>query len=144
MTTDRAGATRVSRIHEDDRDPGLSSLVDNELPQLSEPPVVQSGPLAAPGLYPVADAPEIFQCNAATEPLRLGHHALGDPVVDIPLVSPLPSGDLPEFAPRRPRAPPLKAPAAVGVDPPFFFHSLTAVGLRLAVREQVGRPEVAA
>src|SRR2546425_10081710 len=105
---------------------------------------MQSGPLAAPGLYPVADAPEVFQGDTAAEPLRLGHYPFGDPVVDIPLVSPLPSGDLPELAPRRPRAPLLQASAPVDVDPPFFFHRLTAVGLRLAVREQVHRPQVAA
>src|SRR2546425_5304250 len=104
---------------------------------------MQSGPLAAPGLYPVADAPEVFQGDTAAEPLRLGHYPFGDPVVDIPLVSPLPSGDLPELAPRRPRAPLLQASAAVDVDPPFFFHRLTAVGLRLAVREQVHCPQVA-
>jgi hypothetical protein len=92
MTTHRAGAARVGWIHEHDRNPGFRGLVDNELPQLSKRPVVQAGPLAAPGLYPVADSPEVFQDNAATEPLRLGHDPLGDPVVDIPLVSPLASG----------------------------------------------------
>jgi hypothetical protein len=53
---------------------------------------MQLGAVAAPGLYPVADALQVFQGNAAAEPLRLGHHALGDPVVDISLVSPLASG----------------------------------------------------
>jgi hypothetical protein len=144
MTTDRAGATRVGWIHEDDRYPGFRGLVDNELPQLSERPVVQAGPLAAPGFYPVADTPEVFQGDAAAEPLRLGYNSFGDPVVDIPLVSLLASGDLPEFPTGRPRTPLLQARPSVDVNPPFFFDRLTAVGLRLAVREHVHRPEVAA
>src|SRR6266851_7963764 len=36
----------------------------------------------------------------------------------------------------------LQSRSPVSVNPPFFFHCLTAVGLCLAVREQVGRPEI--
>ncbi len=135
MTAGRAGAARIGWVDEDHCHPGYRSLEDDELPQLSERPVMQLGPLAAPGLYPVADASEVFQGNAATEPLRLCHHPFGDSVVCVPLVSPLPSGDFPELAPRRSRPPLLQALAAVGVDPLFFFQRLSAVGLLLAVRE---------
>src|SRR2546425_3190635 len=105
---------------------------------------MQAGPLAAPGLYPVADAPEVFQGDPATEPLRLGYTPFGDPVVDIPLVSPLASGQCSEFPAGRPRAPLLQTRSPVNVNPPFFFHCLTAVGLRLAVCKEVHRPQVAA
>ncbi len=143
MTADWAGPTRVGRIHEDYLYPGLRGLVDDELPQLSERPVVQAGPLAAPSLYPVADAPEVFQGDAAAELLRFGHNPLGDPVINIPLVSPLASRQCSELPAGRPRAPLLQALPPVDESPPFFFHRLTAISLRLAVREQVHRPQVA-
>jgi hypothetical protein len=105
---------------------------------------VQSRPLATPSFYPVAEAPQILQGNPAAEPLRLGHNPLGDSVVDIPLVSPLPSGEFSEFAPRRPRAQLLQSLATMGIDLSLFFDCLTAIGLLLTVGEEVGRPQITA
>lgn len=56
-----AHARRVRRIDEQQRNPGLLGLVDDEVPELSEGPGAERDPLALAEPYPHANPIELFQ-----------------------------------------------------------------------------------
>src|SRR3990167_5931000 len=74
-----AGVPWVDRGHWNAGEP---SLVLDEAPELRECPRVQDATLGLAGLYPGADAPEVFQGDAAARAMGLGDEPLGYPVVD--------------------------------------------------------------
>ena len=73
----------VAWVDEDYRYSGPFGLVQDLLGQVMKRPAVQRGPLGLPKPYPFADAPEVFQGNAAPGALSLSHDALADAVVDV-------------------------------------------------------------
>ena len=77
----------IRRRHFLDRHPGQVGLVDDEVLQLEERPVVAvlSG-IRFRGLAlsaPLADTGQIFETNAGVTPLRKRHHLFGEAVVDM-------------------------------------------------------------
>src|SRR6516165_5592370 len=61
IATTVAGPTRVARIDEDQRDTRPLCLIDQEVPQLSETPIVLLAALPGPNRDPVADVRQVFQ-----------------------------------------------------------------------------------
>jgi hypothetical protein len=98
VPTGQARTTGFARIYGNNRHTGQSSLVRDERSKLGEGPIRVSRPLALANRYPVADAPKVFQSDAAPGALRDGNDTLADAVVGIPLEAGLRSPDSPEFA----------------------------------------------
>ena len=77
----RTGSTGVVRIDVDHRYAGSARFVCDELTQLTECPAMQRGPLGLPNRDALADALQIFQGDAASGALSLGHDAFAERVV---------------------------------------------------------------
>jgi hypothetical protein len=92
MPTAATGLTGVRGIYRDQAHTDCLRLVGDEGPELSERPTVQDSPLAfATNRCPTADAPEVFQRNAASGAFRRLHKGLADTVVHITRKAALPA-----------------------------------------------------
>src|SRR5262249_22149862 len=81
--TCRTGTRRVAGIDIDDFDAGLSCFVTDLLLQIVKRPAMQDGSLGLLNRYPVADALEVFQGDAALSALSLCHDAFADAMVGV-------------------------------------------------------------
>src|SRR5262245_4632270 len=82
-TTSRTGARGVARINVNDLHAVQPGFVEYLGFQVVKCPAMQGGPMRASNRYPVADAVQVFQANAASSALRLDHDALTEAVVGI-------------------------------------------------------------
>jgi hypothetical protein len=100
----RAGARRIAGVNMDHLHACAARLVADFVFQVIERPAMQGGSLRLSNRYPVADAVEVFQGDAALSALRLSHNALADTVVGIFGKTALLARQLAEQAPCRLRA----------------------------------------
>jgi len=136
------GPAGVPRVHSDDRDAGLPSLVLQEGPQLEERPVRVSGPLALSNRCPVPYPAEVFDGDPSTGAFGDGDDTLRDDMVGIGLMPRLfPTQQL-EFSLRGAGALALEVPPTMGVDPALPLHSLTRVDSPVRIDGQIDDPEI--
>jgi hypothetical protein len=65
-TRTRCSLRRVGRVNLDERHPGLSGLIGQKEPELSERPRMQHGPLGLAKPYPVAYPRQLFDGDTAS------------------------------------------------------------------------------
>jgi hypothetical protein len=73
----------VARIDDDNRNTGKRRLVFDKRTQLVERPAIEPVSLRLASRYPITDALQCFESNAASGVFRLMRQALADAVVDI-------------------------------------------------------------
>lgn len=83
VTAPEARSGRVPRVHEHGEYASQASLVGHERTKLSEAPRMQGPTLCLPNRYPVTDAVEVFDGDAAPGALGTGHQSFADAVVRV-------------------------------------------------------------
>jgi hypothetical protein len=73
----------VGRVDLDERYSGDPGLISQESAELGEGPGMQHGPLGLKKPYPVANAAQLFDGDAAPGAFSLGHDAFADLVIDV-------------------------------------------------------------
>jgi len=142
MATLGTSLARVRRIDGNHGNSSQQRLVFDELALLMERPAMQSCSLSATGRYPVTDALEVFQGDAAPGALRLVHECLADLVVDVSPETSLSTGNLSEFSLGSLGALLLEVSVTVGVSPSYLFNGVSRVGAAIGVCGEVHDPEI--
>ncbi len=83
VPTTAAGLRRVGAIDFNERHTYPSSLIAKKGAELGERPRVQRGPLGPTKPYPLADAAQLLNGDAAPGAFSLGHDAFRDPVINV-------------------------------------------------------------
>jgi hypothetical protein len=135
-------ATGVPGIDNDHRDAVHDRLVLDIGTQLREGPVVQCGPLAATGRYPVTDSLEVLKGNGAAGAFRLLHNAFTDAVVHVLLITTLFTGKFAKRALRCARFLSLKIASPVVVGLTLFLYGGPGMSFAVAVEGEIGNSKI--
>ena len=138
----RARSARVARVHCDETHARERGLVRQERTQLEERPRVQRAPLGLPDRYPIADAVEVFDGNAASGALGLTDEMLADAVVGMAVEVLLLSSKLSEVSIRGFRAPVLERLAELGGAVSGGVDGCSRVALSVGVDRDVSDTKI--
>src|SRR5262249_16607669 len=147
----RARPARVSRIDGDHRNAGRFRFVFNEPSKFGERPFRHPVPLSFPEPYPLADACQFFNSNAAIRACGFLNDPLRDAMVGVRLESTLPTGEVSQLAPDLlgtfSGSFPLgrfllKGAARLSIVLSDFFDFVAGVDFTVAVSGDIHNPEI--
>src|SRR5262245_8078696 len=147
----RARPARVSRVDGDHRNAGQFRFVFNEPSKFGERPFRHPVPLSFPEPYPLADACQFFNSNAAIRACGFLNDLLRDAMVGVRLESTLPTGEVSQLAPDLlgtfSGSFPLgrfllKGAARLSIVLPEFFDLVAGIDFTIAVSCDIHNPEV--
>ena len=142
MTADRAGTRGVPGIHKDYRNALSSSLVLDELSQLSEGPLAESLPGGPVNRFPAAEPLEVLKGNSPAGAFSRPDYLLRYDMVGDPLEPRFPSRELPQVSLGGLRPSLLESPLERGHPLPDGINGLTGEGPALGCGSQIDNAQV--
>jgi len=142
MTADRAGTRGVPGIHKDYRNTSASSLVLDELPELSEGPLAESLPGGPVNRFPAAEPLEVLKGNSPAGAFSRPDYLLRYDMVGDPLEPRFPSRELLQMSLGRLRPSLLESPLERGHPLPDGINGLTGEGPAIGCGSQIDDAEV--
>src|SRR5208282_1211244 len=137
-----ARSARVARVHCDKGDARKRGLVAEERTQLEERPRMQRRSLSLSNRYPIADAIEVFNGDAAAGVFGLANDRLADDVIRVCVKVALPPSELSEMTFGALGTSGLKSGAELGDAGASGQSGLAGVGCAVRVHGEVANAEV--
>ena len=141
-STTRADMACPSWIDRDHLDPSELRLVFDKVPELVEPPRMQTATLRPTNRYPSSDSLEVFKGDPSLGAFGLSHYLLGDHMVHIPFEPRLFSRETLEMTLRTLGPTALKVCFESGVSLSDLIHLFSRVVFPIAVIGEIHQAQV--